>query len=674
MPDVLLIFPPQWSPFQPPLSLPSLAAWLRRAGFAVRAIDLNVRLYEWLITDECARLLLNHVEASGWSADERLAYRTVLAGVGDHRADLAELRTARVDAPSDPAEKRVYVERHYRAVSSLETYLRACSTICGSFTISPYEFKLRGGDLETAQLERQLAEPPELLDTFVQRAVEAEVAPHAPKVVGISCIGQEQLYLTLLLGRHLKRALDVPVIVGGTIFSRIFERGALEPEWFGRYFDVIVRNEGERPTERMLANVRAGRPLTAEVPGVVHCRDGVLNYSVPAPPLQTTELPTPDFDDLPLDSYISAEVTLPLLTARGCYWGKCEFCHHGMVYGERYQAYEISHVLDNVEALAAKHGVRHFAFNDEAIPPKVLRAMGRAFPSHAERGWTFTGLIKFEKGYQREDFERAHAVGLRSLYVGLESASERVLDLMRKQNTKDTIARNLQDATGAGIWMHCFLFFGFPGETESDARETYDFVIDNADIISSFGTATFVLEHNAPIFHHHGDFGLRLAPQEAGKVDVYYEFQVTDGITPERAHAWKRALDEAALEIPGYNAAGWVPRELQLCMLSAMTPEELVDSGLAIRRHSGLPQSAPLSAVASWKDDPAARRCIVVNRLNGRVLALTDEAASLFRLCHEHGVTVEQVREWAPPLHGALALHEERLGSEAVMSPVPAPQ
>src|SRR5438034_7976019 len=128
--------------------------------------------------------------------------------------------------------------------------------------------------------------------------------------------------------------------------------------------------------------------------------------------------------------------------------------------------------------------------------PCPQRRRGRLaafFPPHCDTGWTFTGLIKFEPFYTRGDFVGLHRVGFRSLYVGLESASERVLALMKKNCKRSTILANLTDAKEAGIWMHCFLFFGFPGETESEARETYDFVLDHADIIGSFGAGTFSL-------------------------------------------------------------------------------------------------------------------------------------------------------------------------------------
>lgn len=671
MASLLLVFPPQWSPFQPALSLPSLAAWLRRAGHDVETLDLNLHFYEFLLSDACADLLLERVEASGWTSDVRRAFRATFEHVADFRADLSRLRELTAN-PSDPEE---YVRVHYRAVKSFETYLDAVSQVCERFTVSPYEFRLAAGNLEASELEYQIGSPPSLLKEFVRDAVEREILPRCPGMIGLSCIGQDQLYLSLLLGAELKRReRAIPIVVGGTILARIYERGALKPTWFDRFFDIIVRNEGEKPAERLLANAAADRPLTEDVPGIVHCEDGELVASRPCPPLMPAEIPVPDFDDMPLGRYVSAEITLPLLSSRGCYWGKCEFCHHHMVYGEKYGAYGIDTVLEAVQTLAQRYGVRHFAFNDEAIPPKIMRAMGQRFPPHETSGWSFTGLIKFEKYFKREDFENLHGVGFRSLYVGLESASERVLALMRKNNKKETMIRNLADATGSGIWMHCFLFFGFPGETEAEAQETYDFVLTHSDIISSFGSATFVLEHNAPIFHHVDDFGVSLIPGSEDNVDVYYRFAASEGISPERALEWMERVNEAALDIPTYNAAGWVPRELQLCMLSRMGRQDLVRFGLAIREHRGLPRRAMLPEAVSWDlDERAPTRGMLVNRLNGRVLSLSGTAARLADICYAAQVELEEIAQHARPLFDELGWPDQRLSSEAASSPVPAP-
>jgi radical SAM superfamily enzyme YgiQ (UPF0313 family) len=382
----------------------------------------------------------------------------------------------------------------------MEILLHTISRLAHDFVISPFSFETISGNFNATKLQHFVENPPPLLAMFVDEFVIPRIALFNSKSVGLSCIGQEQLVFTLLIGRRIKRLLNLPVFVGGTIFSRIFERGSLSVDWFNRYFDVIVRNEGEKPAVGLIENLLHGRPIASDVPGTVYA-DGsqiVANHS--CAPLKPGELPVPDFDQLPLKRYVTGQPSLPLLSSRGCYWGKCEFCHHGMVYGEKYGSYEAEAVLTTVERYAFQYGARHFAFNDEAIPPKIVRSIGRLFPDAESTSWAFTGLIKFEKFFESADFINLRRIGFRSLYVGLESASERVLTLMKKPNKKETIIRNLRDSKNAHIWMHCFLFFGFPGENESDAKETYEFITEYSDIIGSFGCGSFSLEHNAPIF------------------------------------------------------------------------------------------------------------------------------------------------------------------------------
>ncbi|MFF4429772.1 B12-binding domain-containing radical SAM protein [Streptomyces sp. NPDC001513] len=652
MSDLLLVFPPQWSAFQPSLSLPSLSAWLKRAGYDVTSVDINVYFYEWLVSDECADLLIQQVEGrADLTQEEQIALVAIFKSAREFRSDIQQLQQSGGIA----RESSAYFESHYLGVKSLAAYLNAVSTACEEFVVSPYEFQFKSGNLNSSELERMVESPNPVLAKFLHRAVEKYVVPQSPKLIGISCIGQEQLYFTLLLASILKEWLDVPVMVGGTILSRIFERGALKASWFDRFFDIIVRNEGERPAEQVMRNLNSGSALTENVPGIVFRRDGEVVSSQPCLPLKPHEIPDPDFDDMPLGKYLSAETTLPLLSSRGCYWGKCEFCHHGMVYGEKYAGYEVTRVLETIENLASRYGVRHFAFNDEAIPPKVARSLGEIAPSSDETGWCFTGLIKFENFFRREDFANLHRIGFRSLYVGLESASERVLRLMRKNTRREVMVRNLSDATDVGIWMHCFLFFGFPGETEAEARETFDFILQNSRIVSSFGVGAFSLEHNAPIFRHLADFGVTLKPGGKNDVDVYYRYEVSEGIKPERAAEWSSMLNAASLNIPSYYGAGWVPRELLLCILSAMSPKDLIAHGLQMRALSGMPPSVALSRIVTrvpHPRDPSAK--IAINRINGSALMVKGGALRLLDTCSEIEMNFGSLRELAPLLFARL--------------------
>jgi anaerobic magnesium-protoporphyrin IX monomethyl ester cyclase len=664
--ELFLIFVPQWSAFQPALSVPSLSAWLKRAGFAVSSLDANVLFYEWLFSDDCAERLGHYTASSNHSTAEREAYRAIFANAESFRGDIDRLREPRRDGESDEE----YVARSYLAVQAFETYLNAVSEVGGDFVISPYAFNFNSRNLEATTLEQRVLHPHGLLEHFVQTTIAREVTPTNPAIVGLSCIGQEQLYFTLLFGRLLKETTDASVVIGGTIFSRIFERGALKPDWFGRYFDIIVRNEGERPSESLLANLRDGAGLTEGVPGIVYRDQGGVAAPEPAAPLRPIELPVPDFDDLPLGRYMSPEITLPLLTARGCYWGKCEFCHHGMVYGEKYAPYKPVDVLEAVTLLADRYGVRHFAFNDEAIPPKVLRAIGEQFPPSSDSGWTFTGLIKFEPTYKREDFEHFYDAGCRSLYVGLESASERVLDLMKKRSAWSTIVGNLTEATETGIWMHCFLFFGFPGETDEDAEVTVDFIVDHQGIVSSYGAGTFSLEHNSPIFHHYGDYGVRLKTNSARDLDVYYDYVVDTGISAERALFWRDELRRATERIPHYRATNWVPRELLLCILSTLSADDLLHIGPTVREYGGLPGHTLLREFTTLTQSVnASAKQVLINRVNGRVLELGQSAGRLLAACVESDINVATLHELAPDVFDALAGFSSTRALGAVAQP-----
>ena len=663
MTDMALLFPPQWSPFQPPLSLPSLAAWLRREGFSVGVFDANIAFYHWLYGETCVSCCKRLIDRSAASTPARMAHSAILDAAPEFAADITYLQQlTRLDSITHSD----VVRAHFLAINSMELYLDTISRISGTFTVSPFAFSTSAGDYNSVAIQKLVEEPPPLLELFVDEYLATEVAPLAPRSLGLSCIGQEQLFFSLLFAKRAKQLLNVPVFIGGTIFSRIFERGVIPIGWFKNYFDIIVRNEGERPASLLLDNMANGRKLEQEVPGIVYSDGDQMVATAPPAPLRPYEVPIPDFDDIPLHRYVTSHLSLPLLSSRGCYWGKCEFCHHGMIYGEAYEAYQPEGVLATVQRYAQRYGVRQFAFNDEAIPPKMARNIGLMFPDARDSEWAFTGLIKFERFYTAVDFENLRRIGFRSLYVGLESASERVLALMRKPNTKSTIRRNLADAARAGVWMHCFLFFGFPGETEEEAKESYDFILENDDIIGSFGCGTFALEHNAPISRHLEDFVvLQLKPPAEASMNVYYHYTVSEGISPKRADELAARLYEDAQKKPKYFASDWIPREHLLSLLASMSPEELVAAGNALRCAGGVPNDALTRQVFCYSDnEPEDGAMVLINRSNQRVLRVAGASAVVFRLMCDQNLPLGVLREQDPEFLARFTDPPVRLGSE----------
>src|SRR3954467_14883389 len=83
-------------------------------------------------------------------------------------------------------------------------------------------------------------------------------------------------------------------------------------------------------------------------------------------------LPAPDFDGLPLELYLAPRLVLPYDPTRGCYWGKCTFCHYGLaeVGTASYRERQVERVVEDLRALSSRHGTRYFYLSQDSVAPK----------------------------------------------------------------------------------------------------------------------------------------------------------------------------------------------------------------------------------------------------------------------------------------------------------------
>jgi hypothetical protein len=266
-------------------------------------------------------------------------------------------------------------------------------------------------------------------------------------------------------------------------------------------------------------------------------RDGsqvrVNEFKAPEP---AEALPVPDFQGLDLDRYLAPARVLPVWASRGCYWGRCAFCNVG--YGESKHFDELcaERVADEMISLSKAHDTRHFFFSDEALSPRMLRALSaQLIRTGADLDWTC--CARFEPGISADLLAQMRQAGCRMLLYGLESGSQRVLDRMHKGIKIATAERILREGTEAGIWNHMFFFFGFPGETERDAKETIRFFKANRHVVHSVCTGTFLLEKHAAVAADLGQYGIRhIIPRHPERDLAYYaDYEVESGITAERA-------------------------------------------------------------------------------------------------------------------------------------------
>ena len=67
---VMLVFPPDWYPSKPYLSLPTLTAFIRKAGHRVVQKDVNLEMYDWFFSENCLHLILQKIPEQLKRAEE----------------------------------------------------------------------------------------------------------------------------------------------------------------------------------------------------------------------------------------------------------------------------------------------------------------------------------------------------------------------------------------------------------------------------------------------------------------------------------------------------------------------------------------------------------------------------------------------------------------------------
>jgi hypothetical protein len=396
-------------------------------------------------------------------------------------------------------------------------------------------------------------------------------------VLGISIISVSQIVPGLTLARLVKsHCPEVHIVIGGSIFTRLIDRLKEWPEIFGQIFDSVIVYEGEIPLLELCRRLSKRQNL-ASVPNLLYKKEnGSVRVNKFCLPERVDLLPTPCFDGFPLDLYFSPFPILPIISSRGCYWGRCAFCDHGVIYSNRYNPRRVDLLIDDLRTLSNKYSTKFFTFNDEGIAPSHLREIAKAIVSEGLEV-KCNADIRLESQFTPDLLQLAFRSGFRVLYFGLESGCDRVLAHMCKGIDCQTAKAVFQNSSNAGIWNHAFIFFGFPSETETEARKTMDFIFANKDIIHSVGHTTFLLTRCSQVMKNPKRFGITdIYENSSGVLGLWASYSGTTGLTQEQAQNIAKEFSQRIREeYSDWYIWGMMPREHLLLYLAHYKTREL---------------------------------------------------------------------------------------------------
>jgi anaerobic magnesium-protoporphyrin IX monomethyl ester cyclase len=487
-----LVFPPPMPPTSPPCGIAYLKPYINSS----QTFDLNILYHETVLK------MLGSGSLS------------VNADIAGHVLEPDNMKAA-VDFFKD--RKAFYDTEEYNKYCAIFlAYFRKIDSFFREECMK-YLFEDSAGD-ELLALFHQLSQP---------------IIDFSPDVVGFSQLVMFQREFILGLAKYLK-AEDIPIIVGGASLSQNPEAylsviGVGNEVDLSTLFDAAFYGEGEASLKAYLE----GEPLEGISNLVYRKGDRIIRNEESG--IETLDaLPTPDFSGFPLDKYYAPYPVIPLLTSRGCYWGRCTFCiHHTSYYAYRVRAPEL--VVKDVKSLYNK-GIRYFQFVDEMIHPRRFRELGEAI-SQNQLHIRYYADAKPARDFTEALLKRMYESGARVLMWGVESGVQRILDLIDKGTHVTDVENVLRNSHNAGIWNMIFMIIGYPTQTLPEVEEDISFLLRNEPYISTYTRSLFQLEKGSRMHEQPDAFGIQQVERSRDPFSAVCQYTTREGVSRSQAES-----------------------------------------------------------------------------------------------------------------------------------------
>lgn len=394
-----------------------------------------------------------------------------------------------------------------------------------NFGFSRYAERLGRSANSFDELYNHLQNELTFIDEITIKILKERIGEVQPKLICFSVPFPGNLYSAFRCAQFIKANFtNIKTAMGGGFPNT--ELRELKDKRVFEFFDFITLDDGELPVELLINHAlnspyleglgEAKRTFLLENNQVVYKNNSTRHD------YKQSEVGTPDYSDLLLDKYISViEVANPmhslwsdgrwnkLTMAHGCYWGKCTFCDISLDYIKLYEPIAAKILVDRMEELITQTGENGFHFVDEAAPPALMREVALEIIKRklVVTWWT---NIRFEKSFTADLCLLLKESGCIAVSGGLEVASDRLLELIKKGVTVEQVAQVTRNFTESGIMVHAYLMYGYPTQTIQETVDSLEMVrqLFELGVLQSGFWHQFAMTAHSPVGMSPEEFGV----------------------------------------------------------------------------------------------------------------------------------------------------------------------
>ena len=289
------------------------------------------------------------------------------------------------------------------------------------------------------------------------------ISNNDPEYIGVSAMTGPQIYHALNICKSIKKEFNKIKIVWGGVHSTILPGQTLQ----NKLIDFVVRGEGEKPYYELVSGKK-----TSQINGLSFKKDKRI-YHNPNRELLTTselnELSIP-WDLINPKRYIRSE-NFNIVTSRGCPF-KCTFCYNTLL-NNVWRGWDAEKCVKELDK-ALDYGAKKINFYDDNFFANLKR-IKTLFPYFKGRDIKWKAELRVD----RLDYalaKEAKECGCDQMYFGVESGSQKVLNILNKKISIKDIIKSAKITKDLEIIADYSWMIGVPGESKSDIRKTLSLI------------------------------------------------------------------------------------------------------------------------------------------------------------------------------------------------------
>lgn len=396
------------------------------------------------------------------------------------------VRLEKVPCSPDPVSSHVYLikirqnlSRAYSTIIEMKVFLifPAPEFIHQKFSTPTFSPPLGllyiASSLREAEVEVRLTD--QLGEKIPDEKLMKRVERYSPEVVGLSMMTWQATKAAKLAAMIKERLPETHIVFGGVHATLNVER------MMSKYIqiDSTIVGEGELSMVELVRALEYGDSFQT-VPGIFYRENGTVKRGAPRRLITDLDsLPPPAMDLVKKEWYGQVEglwwpAVASMLSSRGCPFS-CTFCCCNQFAGRKWRFRSPESVVDEIENLLAA-GFKTIFFVDDCFTlnkKRILRISELIKKRRLEFSWLCEGRV------DQIDYQTIRSMvtsGCTLIYLGLESANQRILDYYRKRITPQMGVQAVKTSRRAGMDIILGTFIiGAPGETMREVQNTIDF-------------------------------------------------------------------------------------------------------------------------------------------------------------------------------------------------------